>query len=93
MSVKQAVIRREGHSPRRSFAEKVISREEELTVLVSKREEEFALAMAHRKEEIMEAVQNRAQQLCDAWTRRGAEIGKEVEEGLKSADERIRSGK
>ena len=73
MSIKQAVIRRE----------------EELRVLICKREEEVALAMAQREEEIMEAVRNREQQLSDAWMRREAEIRKEVEESLKSIDERI----
>ena len=73
MSVKQAVIRRE----------------EGLRVLICKREEEVALAMAQREEEIMEAMQNREQQLSDAWARREAEISKEVEENLKSVDERM----
>ena len=73
MSIKQAIIRRE----------------EELRVLIYKREEEVALAMAQREEEIMEAVRNREQQLSDAWAKREAEIKKEVEESLKSIDERI----
>ena len=73
MSIKQAITRRE----------------EELRVLVYKREEEVALAMAQREEEIMEAVRNREQQLSDAWASREAEIRKEVEESLKSMDERI----
>ena len=73
MSIKQAIIRRE----------------EELRVLIYKREEEVALAMAKREEEIMEAVRNREQQLSDAWAKREAEIRNEVEDSLKSIDERI----
>ena len=37
----------------------------------------------------MEAVRSREQQLSDAWAGREAEIRKEVEESLKSIDERI----
>ncbi|KAF8812023.1 Pkinase-domain-containing protein [Phlegmacium glaucopus] len=73
MSVKQAIIRRE----------------EELRVLICQREEEVALAMAQREEEIMEAVRNREEQLSNAWAMREAEIRKEVEESLKSVEERI----
>ena len=73
MSIKQAIIRRE----------------EELRVLICKREEEVALAMAQREKEILEAVRNREQQLSDAWVRKEAEIRQEVEESLKSIDERI----
>ena len=45
--------------------------------------------MAQREEEIMEAVRNREQQISDAWARREAEIRKEVEETLKTVDERV----
>ena len=45
--------------------------------------------MAQREEEIMEAVRNREQQLSDAWAKREAEIREEVEESLKSTDEKI----
>lgn len=73
MSIKQAVNRRE----------------EELRVLIYKREEEVASAIARREEEIMAAVRNREQQLSDASARREAEIRKEIEESLKSVDERV----
>ena len=72
-----------------SIKQAVIRREEELRVLVYKKEKEVGLAMAKREEEIMEAVRNREQQLSDAWARREAELKNEVEESLRSIDERI----
>ena len=49
----------------------------------------MALAMAKDEEEIMEALRNREQQLSDAWARMEAEMNDEVEESLRSINERI----
>ena len=72
-----------------SVKQAITRREEELRVLICKREEEVALAMVQREEEIMEAVRRREEQLSDAWVKREAEIKKEVDESLKSVEERM----